>query len=99
VPVDLALAVAKVESGGDCEARSPKGALGVMQVLPETAREVGVHPSQLLTCEGPALAGVRYLQAALQKAGGDRAHALSLYNRGLYSGARHSPYANRVLSN
>lgn len=39
---DLLMAIAKVESGGDADAVSPKGAQGLMQLMPETATEFDV---------------------------------------------------------
>ena len=42
VPTDLLKAVAKAESGFRVDATSPKGAMGVMQLMPGTARGLGV---------------------------------------------------------
>jgi len=56
----LLKAVIAAESGFDPRARSPRGALGLMQVLPSTAREMGVYGS----LEDPAnniAAGAAYL--------------------------------------
>src|SRR5690606_625248 len=39
---DLVLAVVAVESAGRPDARSPKNALGLMQLMPETAADLGV---------------------------------------------------------
>ncbi len=76
----LILAVIDVESGQVEDAVSPKGALGLMQVLPETAAEVGfphaADPAQNLE------AGCRYLAALLDSFGGDVELALAAYNAG-----------------
>jgi soluble lytic murein transglycosylase-like protein len=40
---DLLLAIARAESGGDPRAVSPKGALGLMQLMPATALRLGVR--------------------------------------------------------
>jgi len=76
----LLLAVIMEESGGDAQARSPKGAVGLMQLMPETAREVGVSdPTQ------PAenlLGGARYLSRMMEKYDGRLDLALAAYNAG-----------------
>lgn len=60
---ELAVAVMQVESGGRCHVRGG-GARGVMQVLPRTARGVGVH-GDLMDCATGAEAGARYLAHTL----------------------------------
>jgi soluble lytic murein transglycosylase-like protein len=76
----LVLAVVMEESGGDPAARSAKGARGLMQLMPATARELGVgnpeHPAQNLH------GGARYLAAMLEKFSGDLEVALAAYNAG-----------------
>ncbi len=100
VPAKLALAVASVESGLDCEAPdSPAGAVGIMQTMPATAAAMGVSRAELLTCEGAARAGVRYLKAALDRTDGDRASAAHLYFAGLNAEpTRSSAYARAVMA-
>lgn len=78
---ELALAMAKVESGGNCNVVSPKGARGVMQVMPGTAAKHGVSARQLRTCEGSAKAGVREMAYLLAKYK-DKRTALIAYNCG-----------------
>lgn len=76
----LVLAIVETESGQEAGAVSPKGALGLMQVLPETAAEVGLPDAA-----DPATnleAGCRYLAALLESFGGDVELALAAYNAG-----------------
>src|SRR5262245_50354847 len=77
---DLAYAVAAVESSFDPQARSPKGALGLMQLMPETAERFGVQnpfdPSDNVR------GGVRYLRYLLELFSGDVHLALAAYNAG-----------------
>lgn len=73
--------VARRESGGDCQIISPKGARGVLQVMPGTAAKHGVSARELLTCKGSAKAGVREMVYLLKKYG-DKRKALIAYNCG-----------------
>lgn len=79
--VDQALvrAVVQVESGGNPNAVSPKGAMGLMQLMPRTAEAMGVQdpfdPEQNLR------GGVRLLRGLLQEFGDVRL-ALAAYNAG-----------------
>jgi Rod binding domain-containing protein len=76
----LVLAVMMEESGGDAAARSPKGAFGLMQLMPATAREVGVTD---ITDPGDNLAGgARYLARMLERFDGRLDLALAAYNAG-----------------
>lgn len=79
VPVDLAIAVAQQESGLNPNATSGAGAQGVMQLMPTTAKWLGVtdsfDPAQNID------AGVRYL-SKLYNQFGDWTLALAAYNAG-----------------
>ena len=74
-------AIAHAESGFDAKAISPKGAQGVMQLMPETARSYGVtdaySPGQSID------AGARHLQALLRRYRGDMTLAAAAYNAGV----------------
>jgi Transglycosylase SLT domain len=84
---DLVLAVVAVESGFRPEAVSPKGAQGLMQLMPATAGALGV--ADALDPEQNLDGGVRRLGALLTLYGGDLARALAAYNAGEGAVARH----------
>lgn len=77
---NLVRAVAAVESSLKPLARSSRGALGLMQLMPATARELGVeNPFDV----GENLrAGARYLRQLLERFDGDTRLALAGYNAG-----------------
>jgi len=77
---DLVRAVIQVESAYDPMAISPKGAMGLMQLMPATATEFGVqnpfHPDQNIG------AGVKYLKQLLTQFDNKVELALAAYNAG-----------------
>ena len=78
IPEDLFLRLVQQESGWNPSARSHKGALGLAQLMPQTARELGVNPLDVTqNLEG----GARYLKAQYDKFG-DWRLALAAYNAG-----------------
>ena len=79
LPPSLVESVARVESALRPEAVSPKGALGVMQLMPATARMLDADPHD--TAQNID-AGARLLRELLIKYGGDVVKALSAYNAG-----------------
>lgn len=80
VPDWLVRNVIRQESGGNANARSPVGAMGLMQLMPGTAAELGVtdayDPRQ--NVEG----GVKYLKRMMDLFGGDLEKAVAAYNAG-----------------
>ena len=75
----LVAAVAQTESGGNHEAVSPAGAVGVMQLMPETAAGLGVNPyDKRQNIEG----GAKYLRQMMDTFGGDVQKAVAAYNAG-----------------
>lgn len=86
-------AIANQESGFRGAAVSPKGAIGIMQLMPGTAQMLGVNPWDVRqNIEG----GTAYIRAMLDRFGGNQALALAAYNAGPEAVARHRgipPYA------
>lgn len=79
VDPDLIHAVIHQESGGNQKAVSNKGALGTMQLMPDTAKAMGVDPS---TVEGNIEGGTKYFSQMLKQFNGDTNRALAAYNAG-----------------
>ena len=79
VPLELVLSVMSQESQGKTNAVSPKGASGLMQLMPETAKGLGV--TDIFDVEQNVEAGVKYLGQQLQEFGTTEL-ALAAYNAG-----------------
>jgi soluble lytic murein transglycosylase-like protein len=105
VPAKLAHALVRVESNYQPDAVSPKGAMGLMQIMPALAKYYAVadpfDPEQNLT------AGLQHLKTLLDRFGDDTATALAAYNAGEPAVARYGrippyretqDYVRRIMS-
>lgn len=90
----LVLAIISVESGGRIDAVSGKGAQGLMQLMPDTAKRFGVTDS--LSSAENIKGGVTYLDWLLGEFKGDAIMAIAGYNAGENAVKKHAgvpPYA------
>lgn len=86
VPTDLFLRLVQQESGWNRYAKSPKGALGLAQLMPDTARLMRVDPHDpKANLDG----GARYLRMMYDKFGNWRL-ALAAYNAGPEAVEKHA---------
>jgi soluble lytic murein transglycosylase-like protein len=76
----LVHSVIRTESNYNAAAVSPKGALGIMQLIPATARRFGV--SNVFDAQDNIRGGVRYLRFLLDYYQNDYAKAIAAYNAG-----------------
>lgn len=80
VSYDLLTAMAQQESGFNPEAVSRSGAMGIMQIMPETAKGLGLeHPFDAYE---NIMAGAKYISQKLKEFGGNVDKALAAYNAG-----------------
>jgi soluble lytic murein transglycosylase-like protein len=101
VDPNLARAVMRNESGGNPNAVSSAGAIGLMQLMPGTARGLGVDPHDpRRNLEG----GIKYLAQLSDKYDGDYVKTLAAYNAGSgrvdsYGGVPPFPETQRYVKN
>lgn len=105
VDPELALALAKQESGYRQNAKSKAGAIGVMQLMPATAKELGVDPNNVdQNIDG----GIRYLAQMIKLNNGNIPLALASYNAGYGSVSKYKgippyeetqKYVKNIMSN
>ena len=87
IPPEFLHSVVKAESGYRPDAVSPKGAVGLMQLMPSTARELNADPRDP---HQNVEAGTQYLAELLRKYKGQSDLALAAYNAGPGAVERHN---------
>jgi len=87
LPVELLLAVMTIESGFQPKAVSPRGAMGLMQVMPATAADLKIDDP--FDPRENILGGARHLRILLNGAAGDVTVALGSYNAGAGAAQRY----------
>lgn len=93
VPVNLLHSIAQTESEYNQDARSEAGAIGMMQLMPDTAAGLGVDPNDLA---GNIEGGAKYMRELLDTFDGDLEKAVAAYNAGPNAVKKHGgipPYA------
>ncbi len=91
-------AIAHAESGFDANAVSPKGAQGVMQLMPDVAKQYGVRDP--FVSEQSIRGGAQHLKTLLRRYKGDLTLAAAAYNAGAGAVARFGgvpPYKETLL--
>ena len=82
VDPNLVRAMIQQESGGDPYALSGAGAAGLMQLMPETAKKMGLNPKDRFNAEKNIQAGTKYIKKQLDRFNGNVSLALAAYNAG-----------------
>lgn len=80
VDIDLLKAIAKAESNFNPKATSKSGAMGIMQLMPATAKGLGVKDAY--DPEQNIMGGAKYIASLLEKYDGNVSYALAAYNAG-----------------
>ena len=108
LPAKFVSSVARTESAYRTDALSPKGAIGVMQLMPGTARELGVDPNDVRQNIEGGTKLLRDLLVQYQNDPDQVRKALAAYNAGAGAVAKYGGvppyretqnYVNRVLKN
>ena len=86
----LVAAMVQAESGFDPRAVSPKGAMGLLQLMPATASRFGLQPARAFDPASNLEAGVRYIKWLAERFDGDLVLVLAGYNAGEAMVERHA---------
>lgn len=102
VPVELAIAVAKHESGILCGVVGSHGEVGPLQILPSTARGMGYRDIRHKGCAAQTDAGMAHLARCYRGMGGNRWAAAACHNQGFSAitgriREQAKRYANKVM--
>jgi soluble lytic murein transglycosylase-like protein len=96
----LVYAVMRAESNYNPNAVSEKGAVGLMQIMPDTGRRYGLKEKELKVPGKNIRTGVQYLSELLAMFDGDLRLAIAAYNAGENAVIRHGrrvpPYAETI---
>ena len=99
VPSSLALAVVKTESNFRTDHEGRDGARGLMQILPETAKNLGLNPRHLWQIRPNLRAGLSILEGLLQRTEGRWDEAIKAYgsHRRPFKSVNNQRYVTAVL--
>ena len=82
VPAAFIASIVAAESNFNCAAISPKGAIGLMQLMPETARQFGADPAVPAENIDAGTRYLRWLMERYQKRRNSINHVIAAYNAG-----------------
>lgn len=82
VPAAFVQSIVAAESNFDCTALSPKGAIGLMQLMPETAHDFGADPNDPAQNVDAGTQYLRFLMNRYQKSRGSLQRVIAAYNAG-----------------
>ncbi len=82
VPAELIKSIMAAESNFICDVVSPKGAIGLMQLMPETAKEFGADPTDPSQNVDAGAQYLRFLFDKYQKRRNTLTHVIAAYNAG-----------------
>jgi soluble lytic murein transglycosylase-like protein len=82
VPAAFVTSIVAAESNFDCAALSPKGAVGLMQLMPETAQQFGADPAIPAQNIDAGTRYLRWLMDRYQKGRNSMQHVIAAYNAG-----------------
>lgn len=82
VPAAFVTSIVAAESNFDCSAMSPKGAVGLMQLMPETAQQFGADPAIPAQNIDAGTRYLRWLMDRYQKGRYSIQHVIAAYNAG-----------------